>query len=715
MAQGQAQDPKDFVYTFTINAGIKRDGVAFESSEFTDGEWCRFQRGVPRKMGGYRVSFQTNNGIPRGLISQSISGANYISIGNSSGIDVFVGGTENTTGIGPFSAQFLSTYGQTSITSVTNQTTFLVSGDQTKLFSPGQKIVFSSAASTSTFTVATSTSSGTSPNFITTIVTTAAYTGTPTVVYAYGTQIAVDVDRQWQFDVMYNGGNINQLQLIAHGALNLQNIDNTAAQPIYTGNILPQGDNQWTLSPLADTEGPNPTGQIIQVDGGICSGYPFLFAYGSSGLIINNHVDQGMGATKSLNNWNGPFANSVNIAAGKVLKGFPIRGGTASPSMLFFATDSVIRASFNPGGGAGLYWQYDLLASKISVLSSNAIAQCDGAFLWPGVDRFYTFNGQVKVLTNNKNLNWFYDNLNYAQRQKVWSNFVAKYNEWWVFFPTGNNTECNRAIIYNVQDQIWYDAGENAPGARRSCGYLSEVLPYQTWAGWEPINNFTLSTQVLAQPSGLPAPTSASFYVAGNQTIAFSPGNFVSLRNTSPEVTISIVGAVYYNSATYDVTLITAATPISTLVLPVGTTVWAANASGYPTWTHEIGTDRVIGSQVSSIRSMVETNDISWVGGNVSQDAPQGMDRSVRLIRIEPNFKQFGDMTVQAIGRAYASSDNEIFGDIQSFSPATDRVYFTGADYRQLRLRFDSDTIGGYFEMGRLLIKVDYGSEMPNL
>ena len=714
-AGGQAQDPKDFVYTFSITSGIKRDGVAFESSEFTDGEWCRFQRGVPKKMGGYRVSFQTNNGVPRGLITQSINGANYIYVGNSSGIDVFVGGTQNTNGTGPFTAQFLSTYGQTAITSVTNQTTFVVAGDKTRFFPAGQQIAFTAAATTQ-FIVATATISGTSPNIITTIVTTIAFTGTPTQVWAYGTPISFNEERQWQFDVQYFGGNINELQILAHGAINLKNIDSNTVQPIYTGNILPQGTNNWFLSPLADTDGLNPTGQVIAVDGGIASGYPFTFAYGSSGLILNNHVEQGFSASKSLNNWNGPFANSVNIAAGKILKGFPIRGGTASPSMLFFATDSVIRASFNSAGGTGLYWQYDLIASKISVLSSNCIAQCDGAFYWVGVDRFYVYNGSVKVLPNTKNLNWFFDNLNYNQRQKVWSTFVAKFNEWWVFFPAGDSVECNRAIIYNVQDGTWYDAGENAPGARRSCGYPTEVLPYQTWAGWEPINNFTVSTLVVAQPSGLPAPTASSFYVAGDQTIAFAAANFASLRNTNPEVTITILNAAYYSSANYNVTLVSTEMPITNATtLAVGTVVWAANASGYPTWSHEDGVDRIIGSNVSSIRSMFETNDISWVGGNVSQDAPQGVDRSVRLIRIEPNFKQIGDMTVQAIGRAYASSAIEIMGDIYTFSKDTGRIYFTGDDYRQLRLRFNSDAIGGTFEMGRLLIKVDYGSEMPNL
>lgn len=36
--------------------GIKRDGTQFDGDYYTDAEWCRFQRGLPRKIGGYVAS-----------------------------------------------------------------------------------------------------------------------------------------------------------------------------------------------------------------------------------------------------------------------------------------------------------------------------------------------------------------------------------------------------------------------------------------------------------------------------------------------------------------------------------------------------------------------------------------------------------------------------------------------------------------------------------
>ena len=40
-------DSKDgLIYTLGVQAGIKRDGTQFESREFTEGVWSRFQRMV---------------------------------------------------------------------------------------------------------------------------------------------------------------------------------------------------------------------------------------------------------------------------------------------------------------------------------------------------------------------------------------------------------------------------------------------------------------------------------------------------------------------------------------------------------------------------------------------------------------------------------------------------------------------------------------------
>ena len=78
------------------------------------------------------------------------------------------------------------------------------------------------------------------------------------------------------------------------------------------------------------------------------------------------------------------------------------------------------------------------------------------------------FNGVVRELPNTMNLNYFFDNLNVAQSQKVFATKVPRFGEIWWCFPTGNNTECDHAIIYNVRENTWYDTP--LPNSGRSAG-----------------------------------------------------------------------------------------------------------------------------------------------------------------------------------------------------------------------------------------------------
>jgi hypothetical protein len=216
--------------------------------------------------------------------------------------------------------------------------------------------------------------------------------------------------------------------------------------------------------------------------------YPYLFVYGNDGLIQNSSAGD-------FQNWVAADANANNVATGKIVKGLPVRGGTTSPAGLFWSLDSLVRVSFAPTtvGATTLYWKYDLISSQTSILSSSSVIEYDGIFYWCGVDRFLQYNGVVAELQNNNSINYFFDNLNYVQRQKVWVSKVPRWGEIWWFYPSGDSVECNDAVIYNVRDKVWYDAG-GALGARRSAGTFSEVFRFPIWAGNEAnsSNNYIL-------------------------------------------------------------------------------------------------------------------------------------------------------------------------------------------------------------------------------
>lgn len=385
------------VISLQIKPGIQRDGTMFDAPCFVDALWCRFQRGRPRKMGGYRGMFLNATGISRGMIMNSQDGLNYVYSGTFGALQLWNVDNNNGTGSGP-----------------TNITLNDFSSNDNNL---------------------------------------------------------------WQFDIGLDFNGTGNNKLVAHPGLNLTNIDNTVNTPVLIGDFIGS-----SMAKITDSTGVAPTGDTIEVSGGCVFLHPYLFVYGNDGLIKNCSAGD-------FSNWNSADANENNVATGKIVKGMPIRGGTTSPAGLFWSLDSVVRVAYNPAtvGTSTIYWKYDIVSSQSSIMSSNCVIEYDGVFFWVGVDRFLMYNGIVQEVPNQMNFNYFFDNLNYNQRQKVWASKVPRWGEIWFFFPSGDSTECNDAVIFNVRDQVWYDAGA-ALGARRSAGCFTEVFRKPVWAGNE-INN----------------------------------------------------------------------------------------------------------------------------------------------------------------------------------------------------------------------------------
>jgi hypothetical protein len=154
-----------------------------------------------------------------------------------------------------------------------------------------------------------------------------------------------------------------------------------------------------------------------------------------------------------------------------VLVGIPTRGGSGNaPSGLFFATDSLVRCSFI--GGAPVF-QFDPIATGYSILSSQCVVEYDGVHFWPGVDRFLSYNGVIREVPNDMNVNFFFDNLNWTYRQKVFGIKNPRWGEIWWFYPTGTSTECNHVLIMNVREGTWYDTPLS-----RSAGYYNNTFRY---------------------------------------------------------------------------------------------------------------------------------------------------------------------------------------------------------------------------------------------
>ena len=525
------------VAVLQVGAGIQRDGTQFASGTYINGEWVRFQYGRPRKIGGYSAAFLNAPGISRGMILQSQDGETWVISGFSDSLQQWIIDNDDAIGSGPTAITPLggilgvtivnpgSGYSNGTYTNVPLVTTLGTGALATVVVSSNfvTSITITNAgqatyAYSASFTFSSASIGGTGSGFSGVISSVTSYTPSAKTL--------------WQFDTGYDPYGNGKNNLIAHPGNNLEHIDSTTnTRPLigeFTGTTLsPVGvftaTGTTTTSSTSVTFAttniamgagvavsgtgiqPNTTivssslvggvwtvvlslpatasGTVtltfdnnISVSGGVVMIYPYLFVYGNNGLIQNCSAGD-------FNNWTSADSNANNVASTKVIKGLPLRGGTTSPSGLFWTLDSVVRVTYAPQtvGTSSIYWRYDLITQQSSIMSSSCVIEYDGIFYWAGTDRFLMYNGVVQEVPNTQNMNWFFDGLNIAQRQKVWVSKVPRWGEIWWFYPRGDAVECNDAIIFNMREKCWYDAGMSG-GAYRSAGTFSEVFRKPIWA-----------------------------------------------------------------------------------------------------------------------------------------------------------------------------------------------------------------------------------------
>jgi hypothetical protein len=283
----------------------------------------------------------------------------------------------------------------------------------------------------------------------------------------------------------------------------------------------------------------------------------------------------------------------------------------------------------------------------------------------------------------------------------VYATKVPRYGEIWWFFPSGTSTECNDCIIYNIRENCWYDSG-TALGARRSAGYFSQVFHYPINAGWEAnasggVNATTISNGGSGYTNGT--------YLLKALTGGTGTGAVANITVAGGVVTVCTISSRGTGYTVGD--FLTASIPGgSGFVLTVNTTMTFVSL-----WQHEIGTDAIKGGAVEAIESYFETSDLGLVAGGPSQPSMVGENRWLRIDRVEPDFVQSGTMSVQITGRPFAQSQ-DVTSDPYYFDPGTGKVDMR-EQRREIRLKFTSNTQGGNYQLGRVLLNAEAGDSRP--
>lgn len=390
---------------FSAQPGIQRDGTQFASRRWIDGQWIRFQRGLPRKIGGYKQVLTGLPNVPRKVFL----------VPNSPNFNVYIADYQ--------SLKFF----------LMDQYAYALGGLQDR---------------------------------------------TPADFF-------VSLNNNWKIDTMYSTTTKGST-LIAHASQSLSSIDSTIETPIFYGPAT-------GVDPLSSTN--------IAISGGFVILHPYLFTFGNDGQV---NVSEPSDPTTIM--------ESYQVSGSKIVAGFTTRGGNTSPAGILWTLDSVIRVT--QVSIQDIDFKFDTLTDESSILSSSGIVEYDGFYFWAGVDRFYVYNGTVQELPNDANLNYFFDNLNYSFRQKIWATKIPRFGEIWWHYPSVDSAtgECDSVLIYNVRESCWYDSNLG-----RGAGFYTQVFnkpvwtdntaaPYSVWAHETGVNQVNLDGSQVAIDSHIESP-----------------------------------------------------------------------------------------------------------------------------------------------------------------------------------------------------------------
>jgi hypothetical protein len=192
-------------------------------------------------------------------------------------------------------------------------------------------------------------------------------------------------------------------------------------------------------------------------------------------------------------------------------------------------------------------------------------------------------------------------------------------------------------------------------------------------------------------------------------------GQFVTGTGITALTRISAFSSGNGGIGTYIVNLSSASTGSITITakfLPAGSgfdiNILATKLQNFVSiYQHELGNDAIISNIPNAILSYFETNNLGWVSGGPAQQSAEGANYWLRLERVEPDFIQTGNMNLYVTGRPYAQADDYV-SDAYTFTPTTHKIDMK-EQRRELRLKFESNVVGGNYQLGYVLLSADIG------
>ena len=445
-----------------LKPGVNRENTRYTS----EGGWyesdkVRFRQGMPEKIGGWeRISSNTFLGICRSLHTWvTLVDLTITSVGTHLKYYLENGGAYYD--ITPIRATVTLT---NPFTTVSGSATVTVT-DANSGYRDGDFVTFSDASAAGgltlngEFQITYATGNTYTITAASTASSSATGGGTVTAVYQINAGVELEAPLTgwsagtWGEGTWGNGGTgIESLRIWSQGNFGEDLILGFRGSPLYFWDASDDTplDNPATLLSAEAGASNVPTAQNMVLVSDI-NRFVFCFGVNTLGTTTQDPMLIRWSDQEDATNW----TPTATTQAGdlRLSRGSEIIAAEQTRQELLVWTDfSVYSLQYV---GAPVVWAAQLVGENASIMSQNSVAVADNVAYWFGKDKFYMYDGGVKVLPCNVK-RYIFDDINRDNIQQIFGSTNEGFDEIWWFYPSASSNTNDRYVVYNYVQQIWY-------------------------------------------------------------------------------------------------------------------------------------------------------------------------------------------------------------------------------------------------------------------
>lgn len=227
------------------------------------------------------------------------------------------------------------------------------------------------------------------------------------------------------------------------------------------GKLYQWENNPSTIAAVLSNAPTNNTASVVTEE-------RFVVALGAGGVgnkvAFSDQEDSNLW-TPAATNQAGSFTLATN---GNLIAGRRMRGET----LLLTDIDAHVMRFIGPP----LVFSFQQVGTGCGAISANACVIADGSAIWMGLNGFFTYNGSVRSLRSAVG-DFIFENMNTAQRSKVFGVLNSKFAEVIWFYPSSGSTENDSYVSYNYRENHWQIGSLN-----RTAGFDSGPFAYPNYS-----------------------------------------------------------------------------------------------------------------------------------------------------------------------------------------------------------------------------------------